>query len=174
MLRSLPAVAALVALAASCNDNAPKTVQGGKFGGKPYTIRNIHGWEEQSGPKEVDRVWLSPAEGPRDRFRENINVVLEEIPPGVTEEKYLRISAENFKRLMNAEGDVTYEKTQVNGRDAYVSHVTYRMGGFHMALDSYVILDGRHAYIISCTALKKAYDDYKPKFEEMVNTFSLE
>lgn len=173
MLRSTIAVAVLFALASSCSDNAPKTIQGSKFQGKGYTIRNVYGWEEKTGFMGSDRMWLSPVEGPADSFRENVNVTLEEIPPGITAEKYAEVSAENFKQQMDTKGDVAYTKTKVDDLDAYVAHITHRMGGVNMVLDSYVIVDGQHAYVISCTAAEEAYDRYQPKFKEMVNTFSL-
>ena len=42
-----------------------------------------------------------------------------------------------------------------------------------LVLDAYLVIVGSAAYWIECTALESDYDEFKPKFAEIVATFSL-
>ncbi len=174
MVRYFVGLWCLVALTVSCSSNSDtaRTPREAAFQGQKYVLENVHHWEEKRNQMGTDCMWLSPQEGADDTFRENLNVTVEVIPDGMNMDEYIRRSVENLAKL-GITANAEYEPTTVNGLTARVSHINHVMGAFELALDSYVILDGTHAYVISCTATQASYGKYREKFEEMLETFSL-
>ncbi len=88
-------------------------------------------------------------------------------------DEYIQQSVEDLN-AMHISVITNYEPTKINGLEARVAHINRTIGAVTLALDSYVVFDGNHAYVISCTATEETYEKYRPQFEEMVKTFSLD
>ncbi len=173
MARINVGVLCVVILMASCSDNdAAKTPQGFSFRGKNYVLKNVHGWEEKRSQMLTDRMWLSPLEGSGDAFRENLSVTVEDIPADMNLDKYIQNSMEDLSAT-GISFMANYEPTNINGFEARVAHISHTIGTFKLVLDSYVILDNNHVYVISCMATEETYEEYRPQFESMVGTFAL-
>lgn len=174
MVRTTLGVLCLVGLTTSCNNNEiAKTPQGISFQGRNYVLENVHGWEEKRHQLRSDRMWLSPLEGSSDTFRENLNVTVEDIPAGMMIDEYVRKGMKDLNE-MGFSITADYEPTRINGCEARVAHIKRKIGDVELAVDSYVVLDGHHAYVISCMATAETYEEYRTKFEEMIETFSIE
>lgn len=173
MVRTVFGVLCLVGLTASCSRNeTAKTPRGTAFQGKNYVLENVHDWEEKRSQMRTDRMWLSPLEGSNDTFRENVNVTVENIPTGMKIDEYIEKGMEDLN-AMGISAPANYEPIRINGIAASMAHINYAIGTVKLVLDSYVLLDGNQAYVISCTATEETYEMYGPQFEAMIETFSL-
>ena len=150
-----------------------RTVHGDYFEGKGYILKNVYGWGESKGFMGTDRMLQSAKENRSDDFQENVNVTLQDVPRGTTAQALLSRTAEDMKKMFTLEDDLSYSPTKVGDCEGYVTHFRHKMGVFDLAQDHYVVLDGNHAYSITCTAEESAYEEFKPKFDAIVKTFAL-
>lgn len=132
-----------------------------------YSVKLPEGWTREG------ENFMSPDLGEADPFVENARVVtangaaegpeafLEEALPGI------RANLANFEEVERSE-------TYVGGEAAIRMTYTYSDSGLNGKCLAYVVSkDDRHAVII-LTALDTTFDESKPAFEELANSFRFE
>jgi len=132
-------------------------------------------WEAPavSVPEMVRSMRSSPADSPDDRFRENVNVVVESLPHSMSVEEYqsamepmMKMSLVDFKRIDRK--SVTLGGVHAR-RDVY----EHSMNGNKLKVLAYTLTSGKYGYVITCTAMPGTYDSFEPKFEAICATFTL-
>lgn len=167
------AVALLAVLLTACDGETHTTFDGQKLSGPLYTIDNVHGWQEQRGAMGADLFLTDTLGSPADAFAENINVIIEVLPAGMTDTEYLDISLQNARQMLNLTSTLDYKAVTVGGHKGHYACIEHRMGQMDLVADSYIVVRDGKAFSITCSALRDGYDAYKPKFDDVVKTFAL-
>jgi serine/threonine-protein kinase len=138
---------------------------------KGFSINLPSMWEVKEGFMGTTVLALSPQENPSDQFRENINVVVAELPKKVALEDYVQANVTNMSRLLT--DFQVHEKGQLilSNTDARWVIYSHRMGTLNIKVLVYVLVQGRRGYVITCSAAPEQFPKYKSKFEEIVQSF---
>ncbi len=140
---------------------------------KDYTLTCPDSWEKKTDYMGTDVIYLSPLEDSNDEFRENVNVIVEKLPSNMGLNQYVDISLKNAGKMLTDYRNLENSAVQLNGLDAQRIVSIYRMGDMRICALSYVIVKGRKAYTITCTALDSTYEKYKQQFEDICGTMKV-
>lgn len=177
--RTMKTALVFLAIAAigACGKHAggPVSFGGKKVDNAHFSIEIPNDWQEQPGMEGmVHFVALAPVDSPEDRFRENVNVIIESVGPAVTPELYLQKSKE---LMASASGLPGYQ--EVASGDWKDSGFDGRYLEYHQAAQShklhgigYVIVKGEKAYLLTCMAEDSTYDKYLPRFKQVAASFA--
>ena len=108
-----------------------------------FSIRYPRNWEKQKGPEGIAFCILSTPASPTDTFRENVNLVIEELTKEITLDRYAALSLKNIGNKYK----VTDEKKYVvNGQEYYSLKLKGRDGLF---LEQNYFIKGKRVYILT-------------------------
>ena len=108
-----------------------------------YSIRYPQNWEVHKDFEGTDFCILSLPVSPDDLFRENVNLVIEEIGKEVSIDKYAALSLKNLRKKY----DVTDEKKySVDGQEFY--HLILK-GKDNIYLKQNYLIKGKKVYILT-------------------------
>ncbi len=142
--------------------------------GKRFSIKFPQDWETKKGGMGTVVMAFSPQEGPADGFRENVNVVVEELPRAISLQEYTELSLVNMRKLltdfqMQESGD-----TSIGPNSAKWYIYSHRSGSVKATVLQYFLVKDRRAYVISTAAEPGQFSRYKPRFEEIAQTFRVQ
>jgi hypothetical protein len=170
--RALPVVLALL-LAAGCTG---KTEDPGRYHSEAggFSLVIPEDWEKQENVMGCALTALSPLEGQGDQFRENVNVVVEELPRKLSLDDYVGLSRQNQEKLMtdfNVEKEADAKIGEIAAKQLVYTH---RMGQINAKLLQYVLVEGKKGFAVTCTATPESYDKYVEQFQTIVNSLKVE
>lgn len=113
----------------------------------------------------------SPLEGSGDPFKEVINVVIEDLPPGMSFEAYCTISVNNVRQPGSPFS--VFEDTRTTIGSHVVKHVRWTIQPYVKG-ESYIIVEGRRGYTINCMAGLQQFNDYMDIFNQVAQSFRVE
>lgn len=143
-------------------------------GSGTYSIKAIDGWEKVdttfAGMKTT--IVKSKSEGPDDKFIENVTVVTQQAD-NYDAEKYFKDNLTQMEAQMpgfkkQEDGAVT-----INGEKGYHMVYSHSYTGTPIDADAYFFVKDNIAYVITCSAPKGKLTEWKPSFEKVVNTFTI-
>lgn len=138
---------------------------------KGYSIEFPSGWTKQERFMGLDVIALSPAETPKDSFRENASVLSGKLDAPITLDLFYSENLKNLqKALNNFKQDGSGDST-VDGQPAKWVLYTHKQGNFESKVIQYFIMKGDYAYLITCGGEPAAYDKYKSTFDSIVKSF---
>jgi len=170
---NLVALAAFLLSLGAFAKPAARVAAGGVFKDKTFAITLPKGWEQQKDVMGAVVVAISPQEGSKDTFRENINVVVENLTQQMTPKAYYEASFNILKKLFT---DFKLEKKgteKLAGKEFYWSVFGHKMGNIKAKVLQYMSVEGLKAYVITCSAAPEKFDKFKPVFEASVRSFKL-
>jgi hypothetical protein len=132
-----------------------------------FTIMYPSNWEQRM--VGTTAVALSPQESPADTFRENVNVVFENLNAPLTAQQYAMLSQTAMQRQLN--GFTIHEQgaAVVGGLPAY--YFVYRhVMGQELNVLAYFIVWRNRGYVITCSASPPSLMRYRPSFVQIANT----
>ena len=142
---------------------------------KEYSIKSPAGWTVDSSKQMgTDLILFSMLENSADKFRENINVQVQNTAGmNIDLAKYTAISATKIK-AMAPDSKIEESKTINTGKLAFQKTI-YTATQDHLALkfEQYYYVANKKAYVITFTSELRKFDIFKPVAEEILNSFSL-
>jgi hypothetical protein len=138
---------------------------------KGYSIEFPAGWTKQERFMGLDVIALSPADTPKDSFRENASVLSGKLDAPITLDLFYSENLKNLQKALNnfkleGSGDIN-----VDGQAAKWVLYTHKQGNFESKVIQYFIMKGDYAYLITCGGEPTVYDKYKSTFESIVKSF---
>ncbi|HQG43608.1 MAG TPA: PsbP-related protein [Spirochaetota bacterium] len=131
-------------------------------------------WEIQQKEMGTVVIGLSPEEGLKDDFRENITITTEYAGDDVTLEKYFEISQKNMKSYSTDYRLLYKNYTWLAKKKAMILGFTYSMSGLKLKALQYYIINNNRAYVITCTGLPHTFGRYEERFLTIVRSFRFE
>jgi hypothetical protein len=151
-----------------------KTVQNTTFAGKDYSLKFPDTWEiNEKGMMGMDLIGLSPLESTDDAFRENINVILENLPKAMADRDYLELTLAGMNKMFGLPSDSKFVPVKVGNENGYHLHYSVQMGQNEIDNDLYIVIKKNSAYVITCSNAKGKRDDFKAIMESVVGTFAI-
>lgn len=136
-----------------------------------YTVMAPADWEfDTTGKMNTAMVLISPADSLNDFFRENVNLVYEDLssdPGGIDE--YLNRSEKLIKQYVTDLQDYTKEKRE----DQYWLSYTGKQGSVRVAYNQCVMMRGTRAYILNYTSIVGKETRHHANGEKILQGFQL-
>lgn len=117
-------------------------------------------------------AFLSSPEGPTDRFRENVNVMMESLPPGATFQNYIEFT---LQQTQYVPGFQLVESTPstIASLPGYRFGYTYFNGPVHLRCQQFFINKGVKVFTITYTAETTSYDKFLSMVESMIESVGI-
>jgi len=145
------------------------------FADSNYSINYPENWELKTyGPIGIRFALLSPLSSKQDQFKENINLIIQDLPGSpIKLDKYVEITEHQIKTLVT--DGVLKESKRVEAEPIDYHKIVYtgRQGIYKLKFEQYFWLLEDKAYILSFTAEESQYDQYQLTGERMLNSFKL-
>ena len=148
---------------------APPTKFVDKLNG--FSIDLPVGWEQQKDQMGSAIMAISPMDGPKDSFRENINVVVESLKEKLTTKDYFQASQDVIKKVFTDFKSEKSGQTKIDGHDFMWTIFSHRLGTVRARVLQYVAVNKDKAYVITCSSEPDKFNQYMPKFEGSIKTF---
>ncbi len=138
-----------------------------------YSIQYPDSWElNQSGQMGTSFILFSPLESRKDKFRENINFLIQDLSDyNLDLNEYAKISEGQIKKLVT-NSTLIESKRIINGSNEY-HRVIYSgdQGIFHLKYEQFFWVKNEKAYILTLTCEQEKFSDFKKVGEEILNSF---
>jgi hypothetical protein len=146
-----------------------------------YSIRYPTDWDLQqsettgsSATLTYPFAILSPLESTEDKFRENVNLVVEDLNgQEINLSRYAELSKAQLKLQMRNCKIVEAKKIDKGSRKYYKIVFTWDYQTFHLKVEQYYwILNGK-AYVVTFTSEQNKFAKFRGIGEDILNTFTL-
>ena len=141
---------------------------------KKFSMQFPEKWERQEDYLGTAVIALRPGEGANDKFRENVNVVMETVPANLDVDHYLMISKRNMGKFLTNFQQVDSGQTTIDKHDTKWMVYTHHLGHLDLKVLAYTLLRDDRAYTIRCSSTPEQFTAYRSKFEEIAGTFRFE
>ena len=114
---------------------------------------------------EAEAVWFGSE---ADDFRTNINVLAEEIPPGLDEDKYVEVALGAVTALPGIEDLEDLDPTQVDGEDAESIEYAAAPTGQDLRFRAVALVHNGLGFNITVSASESEFDDASDDLDEIL------
>lgn len=138
-----------------------------------FALELPEGWEMGQAPNEKTVVLLSAPEGENDPFRENMNVIVTELDVDISLADLFNLNIENAKKMLPSFEAVEVEPLELDGVPAMKLIYTFKIEETTLKNIVYIMLKDRTMYTITFSCLEARFDEFRPLFETIGNSFQL-
>jgi hypothetical protein len=129
-------------------------------------------WQKGNATQGVDLVYMSPVER-NDTFRENVNLVHEDIPPFTDVSGYVDANLKNMNPSFEGFSVVERKETTLAGEDAVLVVYDATAGpGQKMRAMAYFVVKGDRGFVVTCSSTPKSIDRYRAVFEKCAQSIT--
>ncbi len=171
MIKAQYIILALTLLLAGCSSKQPDRYYNSK---DDFSIKFPKGWENKEGFMRTDIISLSPKTNAKDQFRENVNVVVEQLPDGMNLSKYFDANLPKLSNVIQNFQEIDAGTAIINDNEAEWLIYTGNIGTSNLKSKQYYMVYNGKGYVITCTATPETYNNYKNIFDETVQSFQFE
>lgn len=130
-------------------------------------------WEIQKGFSGTAIMGISPLEGPNDDFRENLSVMVSNIPEGNNLETFTKLNLDAMKSVLSKYKEHKVENTTVSGLKAKKIIYDFEMEGQNIRTLLYIIIKGKKGYFVTSGSSLKRFKEHQPLLEKLSNTIKI-
>lgn len=141
-----------------------------------YTIQYPSDWEvNESGAMGTRFFILSPLTSDKDKFRENVGLVLQDVSAyDIDLDQFVEISEDQIKTLITDGKLISSDRMRLNGKEIHKLVYTGTQGQLKLKFVQYFWIQNERAYILTFTCEVQEFKDYKELGEKIMNSFVLE
>lgn len=182
MAKKIRTALLLLALAACAQTGAQTTAPNDRhegmagwktFDGIHYAVQYPPDWElNQSGQMGTSFIFLSPLDHETDRFRENVNLLVQDLTGSLVDiDRYVELSEGQVKTMMS--NSVLLESTRMKNAGPEFHKMVWEadQGFYRLKFQQYIWIMHQQAYVLTLSCEKSAYADYRETGEKMLNSF---
>jgi hypothetical protein len=140
-----------------------------------YSIQYPSNWElSQDIQIGVSFILFAPLESKQDKFRENVNLLIQELSgKNIDLDKYTGISESQIKTMMP--NSHLLESTRIKKAAQEYQKLIYAgdQGAFHLKFEQYYWVIKDKAYVLTFTTEQNKFDHFKAEGEKILNSFRL-
>ncbi len=145
------------------------------FNSPNYSIKYPVDWAiDTAKAMGTTTIIFSPLESDSDQFRENVNVIAQDLTgQNISLGDYVKISERQIKDFMT-EGKI-YESATFKTGDREYHKIIFSgtQGVFHLKFEQYYFIKNNNAFVVTLTTAADKFDNYKPTGEQIMNSFTL-
>ncbi len=140
---------------------------------KSYSLKYPNNWElDQSGQSNTSFILLSVLEVAEDLFRENINLIIQDLSgKNIDLAKYTEISEGQIKTMMLNSKIIESELVKTKSGEHYKIIYAGDQNNFHLKFEQYYWVQNNKAYILTFTSEESKFANYKEVAEKILNSF---
>lgn len=140
-----------------------------------YSIQYPSTWElNQSGQMGASFVLLSPLENNEDIFRENVNLIIQDLTgQSIDLDKYSEISEGQVKTMITNSTLIESKRIKNENVEHHKLIYTGDQGILRLEFEQYFWIENNKAYILTLTCEQNKYSEFKDLGENILNTFSI-
>lgn len=147
-----------------------------KLSKRNYKIDYPKDWQvDESGQFGTDFMLLSQLATSTDQFRENINLVIQDLSDmGIDLDQFVALSEGQLTSMFNNCRIIESSRKKREGKQFHKILFTAKQGMYDLKFQQYYWLMNDEAYILTFTCEEKVYDDYKELGESIMDSFGLQ
>ena len=130
-------------------------------------------WELRENLLGLDVAGLMPADGPEDLFRENVTVASSPMPSPLSAEAILDGNIPAMIKAIPNFQPGERGRADLSGTPAAWLRYTQTQDEFKLTVVLYAVAGKKHAYLIHCTSETAAWESFRQRCEEVVNSFKV-
>jgi|LSQX01.1.fsa_nt_gb serine/threonine-protein kinase len=135
-----------------------------------FSIQYPNDWEKEIRGNSI--IFLSPLEGERDRFKENVNFMLQDLSQQpLTLEQYTDITEESVIANLGKQSIFSLKDVTIQGIAAKEFIYNMNMNGNNLRIKQYWFIKNKTAYLFTYTAKPLRYDDYELIANKIIESF---
>lgn len=161
---------------AGCSHRPAATAPSGRFadGRGRFSIVPPAGWQTKEDVRGSGAAFVEPPQSPTDDFRENINIVVTQLPADMGLEAYVKANDGNMAKLATGYEELESAAVDLNGQAARRTVFKHKVGALDLQVLCYLLIKDGGGYALICTARADAYKDHEPIFERTCRTFRIQ
>ena len=140
-----------------------------------YSFAYPANWEENLDKTlGVEFIVLSPLSSAADKFKENINLVIQDLSKyDIDLDKYTELSVDQIKNMVTNSVLIESKRISKGGKNDDFQRVIYSgdQGVFKLKFVQYYFVVDKKAYVLTFTSEQLEFDKYKEGAEETMNSF---
>lgn len=179
--QKLIALVILLAIIASCNQTTNKNDKSGipanwkTLDKTDYTIQYPDDFElNTSGQMGMSFILLSNKTSPQDEFRENVNLVIQDLTGQNTDlNKYVEISEGQIKSMITNSNIIESKRIKDGNMESQKVIFTGFQGQFNLKFEQHYWIVNNKAYVLTFTAEVNEFENYKEISEKIINSFKI-
>ncbi len=139
-----------------------------------YSIEYPAHWElNDSKMMGTSFLLLSPLRSPDDLFRENVNLMAEDLRgQELGLDEYVGLALQQMQRLITDGQLLESERLQAHGKDYHRILYTGKQGIFELKFLQYCWIRAGQAQVLTLSCEAKEYDNYREEGEKVMNSFA--
>ena len=135
-----------------------------------YFIEYPKSWSLELSENPSVEFILKTKEQKTDPFRENITLVIQDLKEkDMSLEQYIELTESQLRNMMKGAKVVENMYDKINKRHVLVYSVNVSTA--YLKVKQHFYKKGSNIYILTFTALKKSYEDYKRAADNVLNSF---
>ena len=140
-----------------------------------YTIQYPSDWElNESGLMGTTFIFLSPVDGESDQFRENVNMVVQDLNgEKVTMDQFVEVTTKQLQNMINDVNIQYSERVEKNGGEIHRMIYTGTQGVYNLKLEQYYFLKNGKFYVLTLTTEIVTFKKYRETGERILDSFEL-
>ena len=140
-----------------------------------YTIDYPKDWQvDESGQFSTDFMLLSPLASSTDQFRENINLVIQNLSGmGIDLDQFVSLSEQQLTSMFTNCRIINSKRAENQGNQFHKILFTAKQGIYDLKFQQYYWVINDQAYILTFTCEEKVYDDYHQIGGNIMDSFGL-
>ena len=139
-----------------------------------YSLQYPVDWDfSESGGMGAVFVILAPLESKADKFRENVNLVIEDLKgQSIDLDRYAELSKGQLKAALTNFNLIDGQKKNNRNREYFKAIFTWDDAPFRLKVEQYYwVVDGK-AYVLTFTSEQDKFADFSETGEKILNTFT--
>jgi len=138
-----------------------------------YSIQYPSTWElNQSGQMGTSFILFSPLESDKDKFRENINLLVQDLTgQNIDLNKYTEISEGQIKSLLTNSALIESKRIKNDRGEFHKIIYSGDQGVFHLQFEQYYWVINNQAFVLTFSSEKDKFADFKETSEKILNSF---
>jgi len=140
---------------------------------KDYSIQYPLNWKfDQSGQMKTSFIIFSELTSGEDQFRENINLIIEDLTEhNLDLNKYVEISENQIKTQINKSKILLSERLKAHNKEYHKVIYKGKNSSLNLKFEQYIWVEGSNAYILTLTCEIDQFDTFQEIGEKILNSF---
>lgn len=138
-----------------------------------YTIQYPSNWElNQSGQMNTSFMLLSPLESDKDKFKENVNLIIQDLTgQNIDLNKYTEISEGQIKTMVTNANLIESKRIKNDNDEFHKIIYSGDQGIYQLQFEQYYWVFNNKAFVLTFTSEKDKFANLKEMGEKILNSF---
>jgi hypothetical protein len=138
-----------------------------------FSLKYPSDWElNQSGQMGTTLILFSKLESPRDQFKENVNLIIQDFTGYTVDLKeYAKLSEDQIKTNISNSKILESKTVSTNSKSFHRILYTGDQGNYHLKFEQYYFVIDNKAYILTFTCEQKKFKKFREVGESILNSF---